>query len=669
MVSAQRLWPILLVLLLSCLYPARAGAEEKVLRVAFDRALPPFSAVEENGRIEGFNIELIQGIARYNDWKLEYVPLDWEDVVTALQSGEVDVVLGMKYTSRYDEIFDFSEAFFTMSEVLLVPRADESIYTLNQLSEKVVAVQRSHSSMDLLESVRRVKMNISFSQKEALENLLRGRADAFIGNRWTAEYVLRQENRLDDFEMRSGLINPTDYAFAVRDGHTELLVKLNEGLNQMYRDGTYSWLYSEYFEPYSPHLTDGWRKLVIGLLIVLALGVVSLATFFAWNKRLQAEVRRQTAVLADMMAFQRKVLDHTESAILSLDVFGHITLVNQVAHRMLGAGEDALGRHIVCLVPELPIESAFSEPFRLFEGEFQWGEESGRVFHYYMAPFANAAEEHVGWIITLQDRTDQIRMQTRLIAQEKMRALGQLIAGIAHEMRNPLTAIKAFIEILPKKMDDPRFRSELLRYVPEEMERLNRIVEDLLDYSRTRPKQMQSIRVKELVQSVLVLFTRRIESERIGVTVQVSEKLQVLVDRGRMKQVLINLVMNAIEAMAASSDKQLVIRAEERAGEIWITVRDTGEGMQEEQLQRLFEPFHTSKTQGIGLGLYISQKIMWEHGAMMEVSSTPGHGTSFTLRMPQMNEVWYEQQWSVGVREEESVGRKEENHAKFANRG
>lgn len=654
--TAQRIWPILLIILmLSGMLSMPVEAEERVLRVAFDRALPPFSSADENGHhIEGFNIDLIQAIATQHDWRLEYVPLDWEDAVNALQTGAVDVVVGMKYTSRYDEIFDFSEAFFTMSEVLLVPREDESIYTLNQLSEKVVAIQRSHSSMELLESVRRVKMNVSFSQKEALENLLRGRADAFIGNRWTAEYVLRQENRLEEYEMRSGLINPTDYAFAVRDGHTELLLKLNEGLNQLYRDGTYSRLYSEYFEPYSPHLTDWWRKLVIGLLFVLALGIISLALFFAWNKRLQAEVRRQTAVLADVLAFQRKVLDHTESAILSLDVSGRITLINQVGCRLLEIGEEALGRHIVTLLPELPIEEAFRKPTHQYEGEFQRGEEWQRDFHYYMAPFANAAKEHVGWIVTLAERTDQKRMQTRLIAQEKMRALGQLIAGIAHEMRNPLTAIKAFVEMLPKKIDDPRFRSELLRYVPEEMERLNRIVEDLLDYSRSRPIQLQPTRVKEIIQSVLVLFARRFEAERIQVKVQAEDELFVLVDRGRIKQVLINLVMNAMEAMASCPDKELTISAEEKAGEVWVSVTDTGEGMQEEQWNRLFEPFYTTKSQGVGLGLYISQKIMWEHGTLLTGSSTAGKGTTFTMRLACANEP--------------ACG-KEEKHAALVDRG
>ncbi|WP_230077451.1 transporter substrate-binding domain-containing protein [Brevibacillus sedimenti] len=644
----RRWWAIALLAVL-WLYPANASAGD-VLRVVFDKELPPFSYTDEHGDVSGFNIELIQAIAEQNGFELEFVPLEWEDAVSYLLHGKADVLLGMKYTSRYDQVVDFSESFFTMSEVLLVPKDDNEIYTLNHLKDKVVAVQRGNTGMDLVQDIRRVKLLVSFNQRDALDNLMRGRADAFIGNRWTAAYFLDKAGRSDDFEMRSGLINPTDYAFAVREGNYALLDKLNKGLNQLYRDGTYTRLYSQYFEPYSLHVTDWWRKLVIALVIAMAIVVVTLVTIFTWNKRLQQEVRRQTAALADLLAFQRKVLDNTESAILALDVSGHVTLVNQVARGMLSLSDSVLGRHISSLLPQLPLEAPLEQLSpRQYEGEFQWEPGSIRVFHYYMAPFVNASHEHVGWIVSLQDRTEQKRLQAQLVAQEKMRALGQLVAGIAHELRNPLTAIKTFVELLPKKLDDERFRAELLRYVPEEMERMNRILEDLLDYSLAKPLQMQNVDLRELVGSVLGLFARRLEREQVEVVVDVPGELVIRADRARVKQVLINLVMNALEAMASSPRKHLTIRADSRAGGVELAVGDTGEGMDTEELSRLFQPFYTTKAQGIGLGLYLSDRLMQEHGGRIEASSAKGKGTTFTL--------WFERQ------------EKEESHAQLAHRG
>jgi signal transduction histidine kinase len=630
----RSLWPLIgLAAFLATMIPGQALAEGKVLRVAFDKALPPFSSVDENGDVSGFNIDLMNAIASRYDYEVEYVPLEWEDAVDYLKNGKVDVVVGMKYTSRNELIFDFSESFFTMSEVLLVPKQDKQIYTLNQLKEKVVAVQRGSTGVDLLESVRRVKMLLSFNQPDALENLVLGRADAFIGNRWTAEYVLRKENKWDDFVTRSGLINPTDYSFAVREGNYELLQTLNEGLNQMYRDGTYTRLYSHYFEPYSAHATDFWRKLVIGLLVVMSMVVIGLVMIFTWNKRLQAEVRRQTAVLADTLAFQGKVLDNTESAILSLDVSGHITLVNQVARQLLQLHEDVLGRRLSDLLPQLPVDEALQAKTRQqMEGECSWERGTVRTFHYYIAPFDNAMDEHAGWIVSLQDRTEQKHLQARLIAQEKMRALGQLVAGIAHELRNPLTAVKAFVELLPKKLDDLRFREELLRYVPEEVERMNRILEDLLDYSRSKPMQMQDVRLLELVESVVGLFAKRLSNERVELVVDIPVETHIWADRGRIKQVLINLILNAVEAMAPKQEKRLTIRARQQGTAILLTVSDTGEGMELSEIPHLFQPFYTTKSQGIGLGLYLSEKIMREHGGRIDVRSVRGEGSTFELR-------------------------------------
>jgi signal transduction histidine kinase/ABC-type amino acid transport substrate-binding protein len=645
----RALLSLLVIVVAAVLLAGRVEAEGRVLRVAFDKALPPFSSVDENGDVSGFNIDLIRIIAEQNGFELEYYPLEWEDAVHYLQQGKVDVVLGMKYTSRYDQLFDFSESFFTMSDVLLVPQKDNEIFTLNQLKEKVVAVQRGNTALDLLESVRRVKMLVSFNQPDALENLMIGRADAFIGNRWTAEYILRSENKWNDYVMRSGLINPTDYAFTVREGNYELLQTLNEGLNQLYRNGTYTRLYSRYFEPFSPHVTDWWRKLVIGLLVVMSMVVMVLITIFYWNKRLQAEVKKQTAALADSLAFQRKVLDNTESAIISLDVRGRITLVNQVARRLLEIPDDVVGQPLAGLLPQLPIEAALTAEHRQqYEGEFQWNHGSERVFTYYIAPFFNALDEHAGWIVSLQDRTEQKRLQATLIAQEKMRALGQLVAGIAHELRNPLTAIKAFVDLMPKKLDDQRFRQELLQYVPDELERMNRIVEDLLDYSRSRPIQMQAIPLNELVQSVIVLFAKRMKHEQVDVAVNVPPQLSVWADRTRVKQVLINLVLNAIEAMAKSKDKRLSIEACEEAEGVSLAVSDSGEGIDESEFPHLFEPFYTTKTQGIGLGLYLSQKMMHEQGGRIEVNSVRGKGATFTLRFQMKKEESHAEPFAVG---------------------
>lgn len=622
----------LLSLLLPFLFVTVEAEEDRALAVAFDKDLPPFSFVDEIGNPTGFDIDLIKKVAEIRGYKIVFLPMDWEETMNQLQQGKVDVILGMQYTSARDAVFDFSESYFTMSEVLIVPKTDQSISNLHDLKGKVVSIQKGDAGIDLLESVRRIKTIVSFSQPEALELLFLGRADAFIGNRWTAEYYLKKNNLQDQYVTRSGMINPSDYAFAVREGNYRLQNELNLGLAELHKNGTYGRLYSQYFEPYSFYAVGGWRKLVYGLSIVIGVVLIILVIGFLWNQRLKTEVRRHTLALADSLAFQKQVLDNVDNGIISISPQGNTMLINDVACDLIDVKEDVLGVALSQYFPQFPIKKALQQGrLKKYQGELHLEDETGRILHYYMAPLTNGAGDFMGWIISLQDRTEQKHLQARLITQEKLRALGQLVAGIAHELRNPLTAIKTFSELLPKKLDDSRFRAELVRHVPEEVERMNRIVEDLLDYTREKPIQTRRENLNTIVRSVLGLFEKRMKSENIQVAVDLHPEIQVLADRGRIKQVLINLILNAIEAMSQSREKHLTIRAQTQDQSVQLFITDTGEGMEESTLRHLFEPFYTTKSQGVGLGLYISRKIMAEHGGRIEVRSRKGIGSNFIL--------------------------------------
>ncbi|MGG4494957.1 transporter substrate-binding domain-containing protein [Brevibacillus reuszeri] len=619
--------------LFTCLPGSAKAEEERLIRVGFDKSLPPLSYLDKNGEAAGFDIDMIRKIATLHGYQIQFIPLEWEDTVSQLKAGQLDLVVGMKYTSTRDTFFDFSDSYLTMADALVVPATTRDITGMNDLRGKVVAVQRDDAGISQLESIRGGKMLLAFSQPDAMDMLFLGRADVFLGNRWTAEYVLQKANVQQDYRLRTGLIPPSDYAFAVREGNYELLNKLNEGLEELHQNGTYELLYSQYLEPYNALAIDWWRKLVYGLLVVMGLVVIVLAGSFLWNKRLQREVRIQTAALADSFAFQRKVLDSVDNGILSFDQTGRITLINHAAKKLLGVENQQAETFVRDCLPQLPVQEALKLGERnVLEGELRLGDGTGRIVYYYIATLSNSLGAEVGGILCLQDRTEQKHLQARLIAQEKMRALGELVAGIAHEIRNPLTAIKTFTELLPKKLDDTRFRAELLEHVPEEVARMNRIIEDLLDYSREKPVQQKWEKPLDLVQSVMGLFTKRIESEGIRAVVDISPEWVVFVDRDRIKQVLINLILNAIEAMADSQEKQLTIQAKQDGKKVCLAISDTGSGIAREEYLQMFQPFYTTKSQGIGLGLYISQKIMHEHGGEIEVKSEMGKGTMFLLQ-------------------------------------
>lgn len=506
---------VFLTLLLFPAFPQLAAAQDPhVIRVGFDKSLPPLSYLDQDGEAAGFDIELMRKVTEHQGYQLQFIPLELDDAIQMLKAGQLDVMAGLKYTSTRNSFIDFSDSYLTMSDAVVIPSRIRDISGINDLKEKVAAVQREDAVITQLEGIRGSQILEAFNQPDALDMLFLGRADVFLGNRWTAEYVLQNADEQKHYRIRTGLIPPADYAFAVRKGNYKLLNVLNKGLAEAHHNGTYERLYSQYLEPYSGLAIGWWRNLVYGLLIVMGIIFTILIGSFIWNKRLQQEVNRQTQAL---------------------------------------------------------------------------------------------------------------------IAQEKMRALGQLVAGIAHELRNPLTAIKTFVELLPRKIDDPRFRTELVRHVPEEVGRMNRIIEDLLDYSREKPMHREWGNLLELVQSVTDLFMKQIRSEGIMLEIDIPQTLEVFMDRGRIKQVLINLILNAIEAMADAKEKRLSFHVSTEGSMQILKIADSGKGIKEEDALHLFQPFYTTKKQGIGLGLYISQKIMKEHGGRIEVKSAKNTGTTFNL--------------------------------------
>ncbi|MEH7547462.1 transporter substrate-binding domain-containing protein [Neobacillus vireti] len=624
------LW-ILLLLLLIPVFPELAEAKgEHVIRVGFDKSLPPLSYVDQKGKAAGFDIELFSHIAAHQRWKVKYIPLELDDAIQKLRAGQLDVVVGMKYTNTRGTYFDFSDSYLTMSDALVVPTKIRDISGLDNLKGKVVALQRGDTVITQLEGVRRSEMLVAFNQPDALDMLFLGRADVFLGNRWTAEYILEKSNNQRNYRIRNGLVPPSDYAFAVRKGNYTLLNELNEGLVDLHHDGIYERLYSQYLEPYSGLDLGWWRTLVYGLLAFLGFIVIILAGSFYWNKRLKKEVRKQTIALADSLAFQTEVLDSVDNGILSFDLEGRVTLINHVARSLLGNKGEIAETFILDCLPELPFHQVMAE-LRMLQGEVQLNDGSGRILHYYIAPLNNGAGEQVGGILSLQDRTEQKNLQARLISQEKLRALGQVVAGIAHEIRNPLTAIKTFVELLPKKLDDSRYRAELVRHVPEEVERMNRIIEDLLSYSKEKPMKREWENLQEIVHSVTDFFKKKIRTEAVKLEMDISPDLAVCIDRDRIKQVFINLILNAMEAMAYTEEKRLTFLARLEGQRLCLEIADTGTGIGEQDVDQLFEPFYTTKSQGIGLGLYICRKIMQEHGGWIEVKSIKGKGTVFKL--------------------------------------
>ncbi len=215
---------------------------------------------------------------------------------------------------------------------------------------------------------------------------------------------------------------------------------------------------------------------------------------------------------------------------------------------------------------------------------------------------------------------------------ERLSVLGEFSAGIAHEIRNPLASIKTFTQLLPAEYGDPNFRKEFIDSVTREVNRINKIVNDLLDYARPRKDKRQATDIPKLVDETLASVIPAYNEHHITIKKNYNQTPPVVIDPEQLRQVLVNLMINAVEAMPAGGSISCTIRGTKE--EVEIEIADTGNGIAEEAVKEIFTPFFTTKEGGTGLGLSIVQRIVSEQGGRIEVSSRKNEGTHFKLFLP-----------------------------------
>ena len=221
---------------------------------------------------------------------------------------------------------------------------------------------------------------------------------------------------------------------------------------------------------------------------------------------------------------------------------------------------------------------------------------------------------------------------------ERLSALGRLSAGLAHEIRNPLSVITGGLEIIGRPKLDPQQREEFVGRVKTEVAHLNTMLTHFLEFARPRPPQLQSTDAQRLMEEIGSLVSEFVTTRAIKTRcIPPNTKCTVFVDSNQVREVVLNLVLNASEAMPEGGTIELRANEEDRC--LVINIKDEGVGVQEEKMQQIFDPFYTTKPEGTGLGLSIAHQIMQEHGGRIEGRRNPDRGMTFSLYFPRMQPV------------------------------
>jgi two-component system sensor histidine kinase PilS (NtrC family) len=241
-----------------------------------------------------------------------------------------------------------------------------------------------------------------------------------------------------------------------------------------------------------------------------------------------------------------------------------------------------------------------------------------------------------GYIITFQDLTKVRRLEHSVRQSEKMAAVGQLAAGIAHEIRNPLASISGSIQLLGTSLTSRQEEEQrLMKIVLREIDRLNNLITEFLDFVRPDQLKDDPVDLNGLAREVLEMmkFNKALRPD-VKQTVDFKAAREIGGDRNKLKQALMNIIINAYQAMNEGEAPEIEVSTVDRDNSVVLKIRDHGCGIDEVGLRRIFEPFHTTKPKGTGLGLAVTHKIIENHGGRVFVESTKGVGTEFTLEFP-----------------------------------
>jgi polar amino acid transport system substrate-binding protein len=629
------------------------------LRIAYDPNLPPIH-MQEEGQHQGFLIDLMEELNRYLEKDLIYYPMTQEEAFLALEEDKVDMVLSASFHEQRTATMEYTDSVLHTSVGLVVRSDNHEIEGISQLTNVKTALQKETTEYEFLRTIRRIQYHVASNQRTAMQLLLMGRSDAFVGNVLTADYLIEETQMNNNFRIVGNYLLPIDYAMAVARDRNELLDELNRAIRTVKQEGLYADIHEKWFG--NENLLTERLWLAVQITVGLLLCVLAI-TFLAirWNRRLQAEVEKKTHVLKELNEtlqeqitqtknsdeYQRQILDSSPRGIVTVNEDGLITSVNTKALLIAGEKDDLLTKPYqdVVLLTKL-LESHFDQVFQekksILGKETIWKRSDNREYdlRYYVYPLFNIKHQLIGLIVTFEDITEERKMRLQVFEQEKNQALSRVVAGIAHEIRNPLTSIKTFAELIPKKFHNERFQREISTYVPKEIDRVSQLIEGLIDYARPRQQEKESVHLTELVQDCAILFERTLLNKGIVLTLDLINDVFIYANPNQVKQVIINLMINgidAIEEVIEHRSGELVLRLSKRETMVVLVIEDNGIGMTDKQQEKILEPFYTTKAKGTGLGLAITHQYVQDNEGRLLIDSKIDSGTKMILQFRSEN--------------------------------
>ena len=634
------------------------GASSKEVKVGLFE-FKPISFINEENQPAGIYVDLINSIAKTENWHVTYVFGTWDEGLTSVKNGDIDLMISIAKTPEREKFIDFShEAVATLwGEVYA--REKSGIKSIIDLQGKHVAIMKGDiNGTNFQDTARTFDINCIFIELPTLDDVLHA-----IENKSVDAGVLPNlfgiANHGQGCTVKTSIMfNAFSIYFGVPKGTNEALLttidsylhnwKTNQ--NSYYNDRLDFWFGTEQYD----------KKTIANGLIISVIILISLAIIFAvWIQFLHTKVGTKNKDLQKSKERYESIFNSTSDAIFIHDeTTGEILDINDSTLSMFQCTREEALQYFKLLTQkaESPYSAkeAAAHMKRAANGEkqlFEWKswKKDGTCFWCEVSLRVDVINQQKVVIAVVRDIEERKQLEDQLRHAHRMEAIGTLAGGIAHDFNNILTGIFGYTELSQLNINDPQKLEEYLQEIHTSAHRAKKLIQQIQTFSRKN-----DIEKKPLQPSIIVMEVIKLLSSSIPTSISINCDLQstslILADQTQMHQVILNLCTNSYHAIEESKGA-ITIRLKDtnlniphmmnnkhlEAGKyVVLTVSDTGHGIPPETLNSIFDPYFTTKTQdkGTGLGLAVVQGIVQTHGGGINVQSEVGKGTTFSIYLP-----------------------------------
>ncbi|MDZ7289674.1 MAG: ATP-binding protein [candidate division KSB1 bacterium] len=376
------------------------------------------------------------------------------------------------------------------------------------------------------------------------------------------------------------------------------------------------------------------RRLLIMSLMLITIGAVVM-TFILVNQNLQTVSHEYQRI----KTYTGEILQNMADAVITIDREQTITLFNKSAENIFGmAAEKVVGKKHSAIFgnQSVLLDSLLSrQPRKNVEVPYDLGDNNPRLLSISTSLTFDAQGEVEAATAVIKDLTEVRRMEEEMRRREKLSAMGELASGVAHEIRNPLNAISMIAQRYEKEFQPQKGLQEyqsLTKVLKSEVQRVNNIIQQFLRFARPPQVHLSRLALQDFLSQIATLFEGQARAKGVHFTTSSDCDLELLIDREQMTQAILNVLQNALEATPRGGTITLACTTNKK--EMTISVQDTGSGIPKDHLDKIFNLYYTTKPNGTGMGLAITQQIVSQHQGTIEVQSEEGKGTQFLIRLP-----------------------------------